>query len=118
MNIISPAGCSARWLILVVVFVCTANLPTDIVDFKGFDSSIILLLRGGIPRPIGDFPESLSQAILVGIMLLGRLGVLFTVFCCLFVYVYYGVYWAVLLCCLLGCFVLLLIGLFCSVVYW
>ena len=31
--------------------------------------------RGGIPRPIGYFPESLSQAILVGIMLVGRLGV-------------------------------------------
>ena len=31
---------------------------------------------GGIPRPIGDFPESLSQAILVGIILVGRLGVL------------------------------------------
>ena len=31
--------------------------------------------RSGIPRPIRDFPESLSQAILVGIMLVGRLGV-------------------------------------------
>ena len=36
------------------------------MDFRGFDSSIILILRGGIPRPIGDFPESLSQAMLVG----------------------------------------------------
>ena len=35
----------------------------------------MLNLRGGIPRPIGDFPESLSQAMLVGIMLVGRLGV-------------------------------------------
>ena len=42
---------------------------------EGFDSSIILILRGGIPRPIGDFPESLSQAILVGIMLVGKSGV-------------------------------------------
>ena len=33
------------------------------------------LLRGGIPRPIGNFPESSSQAILVGIMLVGRSGV-------------------------------------------
>ena len=45
------------------------------LDFRGFDSSIILSLRGGIPRPIVDFPESLSHAILVGIMLVGRLGV-------------------------------------------
>ena len=52
----------------------TPNLPTIIVDFRGFDSSIILILRGGILRPIGDFPESLSQAMLVGVMLVGRLG--------------------------------------------
>ena len=46
------------------------------MDFRGFDSSIILILRGGIPRPIGDFPESLSRAMLVGVMLVGRWGVL------------------------------------------
>ena len=40
----------------------TANLPTNIMDFRGFDSSMILILRGGIPRPIGNFPESLTQA--------------------------------------------------------
>ena len=45
------------------------------MDFRGFDSSIILILRGGIPRPIGDFPEGLSQAMLVGVTLVGRLGV-------------------------------------------
>ena len=53
----------------------TANLPTNIMDFRGFDSSIIWILRGGIHRPIGNLPESLSQAILEGIMLVGRLGV-------------------------------------------
>ena len=58
----------------------TPNLPTNIMDFRGFDSSVILILRGGIPRPIGDVPESLSQAILVGIMLVGRLGVLLSSF--------------------------------------
>ena len=56
------------------VNVYTADPSTNIVDFRGFDSSIILIQRGGIPRPIGNFPESLSQAILVGIMLVGRLG--------------------------------------------
>ena len=39
----------------------TPNLPTNIVDFGGFDSSTILILRGGILTCIGDFPESLSQ---------------------------------------------------------
>ena len=53
----------------------TASLPTNIVDFRGFDSSIMLFLRGGILRPIGDFPESLSQAILVGVVFVGKLGV-------------------------------------------
>ena len=54
----------------------TANLGTNMMDFRGFDSSIILFLRGGILISIGDFPKSLNQAILVGIMLVGRLGVL------------------------------------------
>ena len=53
----------------------TPNLPTNIVDFRGVDSSTILILRGGILMSIGDFPESLSQAMLVGTMLVGRLGV-------------------------------------------
>ena len=53
----------------------TPNLCTNIMDFRGFDSSTILNLRGGIPRPIGNFPESLSQAILVGIILVGKSGV-------------------------------------------
>ena len=44
----------------------TSNLRTKIMDFRGFDSSVILSLRGGIPRPIGNVPESLSEAILVG----------------------------------------------------
>ena len=51
------------WVCLTSVF--TANLPTNIMDCRGFDSSITLILRGG-----GEFPESSSQAILVG-----RLGV-------------------------------------------
>ena len=38
------------------------NLPTNIVDFRGFDSSTILDLRGEITRPKGNLPESLSQA--------------------------------------------------------
>ena len=48
---------------------------TNIMDFGGFDSSMILILRGGILMSIGDFLEDLSQAILVGITLVGRLGV-------------------------------------------
>ena len=53
----------------------TANPPTNIVHFTGFNSSIISNLRGGIPRPMGNFPERLSPAMLVGVMLVGRLGV-------------------------------------------
>ena len=44
----------------------TASLPTNIVDFDGFDSSIILVQRGGLLISIGDSPGILSQAILVG----------------------------------------------------
>ena len=51
------------------------HLRTKILDFRRFDSSIILILLGGNPRPLGNFPEMLSQQILVGIILVGRLGV-------------------------------------------
>ena len=57
-----------------------ANLRTAILDFGGFDSGIILMIRGGILMSIGNFLEMLSQIILVwiiliGIILAGRLGV-------------------------------------------
>ena len=39
----------------------TANLRTKILDFRGFDSSRILVSRGGIFMSTGNFPESLSQ---------------------------------------------------------
>ena len=52
-----------------------ADLRTKITDFRGFDSSRILILRGGILMSIGNSPEMLSQQILVGIILIGRLGV-------------------------------------------
>ena len=53
----------------------TANLRTKILDFIGFDSSIILILMGGILMSIGNLPEALIQQILVGRILVGRLGV-------------------------------------------
>ena len=53
----------------------TANLRTKILDFRGFDSSILLSLRCGILMSIGDVQNVLSQQILVGIILVGRLGV-------------------------------------------
>ena len=33
----------------------TANLRTKILDVRGFDPSRILSLRGGVPRPMGNF---------------------------------------------------------------
>ena len=53
----------------------TANIRTKILEFRGFDSSRIVMLRGGIPRPLGNFPESLSQQILAWRFLVGRLAV-------------------------------------------
>ena len=50
----------------------TANLRTRILDFGGFDPSRILILRGAVPRPIGNSRESLSKTILVAIILVGR----------------------------------------------
>ena len=53
----------------------TANLRTKLLGVRGFESSITLILRGGVPRPVGYFPESLTQAMSVGVMLVGRLGI-------------------------------------------
>ena len=62
----------APTLAALAAMAATAYLRTEILDFRGFDSSRILILRGGIPRPIGN-SESLSQEILAGIILVGRL---------------------------------------------
>ena len=64
-------------MIMIMIINVAANPRTNIVDFRGSDSSIILSLRGGILMSIGDFPEESRQAILVEIMLVGRLGVEF-----------------------------------------
>ena len=69
----APELCSLASFRQGMVFM--ADLRTKILDFRGFDPSEILILRGGIPRPIGNFPEIMSHAILVGIILVGRLGV-------------------------------------------
>ena len=53
----------------------TPNPPINIVDFTGFDSNIVLIEKGGILMSIGNLPESLSQAMLVGTILVGGLGV-------------------------------------------
>ena len=53
----------------------TADIRTKILDFRGFGSSRILMLRGEILMSIGNFTEMSSQAILVGRFLVGRLGV-------------------------------------------
>ena len=53
----------------------TANLRVKILDFRGFDSSKILIFSSGILVSIGISPEVvLRQEILVGIILVGRFG--------------------------------------------
>ena len=54
----------------------TANLHASIMDFRGLDSSIILILRGGILMSIGNIPESLSHAILILILILIHIQIL------------------------------------------
>ena len=51
------------------------SLITKILECRGFDSSRILISRRGIFMSLGNFPEVLSQRILVGIILVARLGV-------------------------------------------
>ena len=40
----------------------TANPPTNIVDFKGFDSSIILILKGWDSQAHREFPGKLESS--------------------------------------------------------
>ena len=54
----------------------TINFPTNTMDFRGLDSGVISSTRGGTPGPTGNWPQSLSQAILVGVMLVGKLSAL------------------------------------------
>ena len=58
-------GCSGGGL--------AANLRTETLDFRGSDPSRILILRGGILRSLADFPDIVSQRILVWRILVGRL---------------------------------------------
>ena len=44
------------------------HFGTKNLDFGGFHSGRILILRGGILMSMGSFPEELSQHILVGII--------------------------------------------------
>ena len=50
------------------------SVSAKILDFREFDSCIILILRGGTLMPIGSFPEVVSHRVLVGISLVGRFG--------------------------------------------
>ena len=47
------------------ILVRRSAISVSVAGLGGSDSSRILVFRGGIPRPVGNFPESLSQAVLV-----------------------------------------------------
>ena len=59
----------------VYIYIYIYTCVTKIMDFRGFDSRIILIVRGGILRSVEDFPEMLSQRTLVGTILVRRLAV-------------------------------------------
>ena len=50
-------------------------MRTKILDFRGFDSSRILISGGGIPRPTGDVPEMSSRQISVRRIFVWRLTI-------------------------------------------
>ena len=61
-------------------YLSTPSPPTKSLDFRGFDSSRLLMLRGGYSHVrrilIGGLPESLTQGLLAGKLLVGGLGVI------------------------------------------
>ena len=48
--------------VIVCFAISTANLRTKIMDSRGFYSSIILIVRGEIPRPIREFPGKFESS--------------------------------------------------------
>ena len=63
------------WCMMYDDLVQPISVWYQVLDFGGFDASRILMLRGWIFMSIGNFPEVSSQAILVGMIFVGRLGV-------------------------------------------
>ena len=62
----------------MVVATNTPSPPTESLDFRGFDSSRLLILKVGnshVRDFIGSLPESSNQGLLVGKLLVGGLGV-------------------------------------------
>ena len=68
------------------------NLPTHIVDFRGFDSIIILIDRSGIPRPIGDFPESIHIYIYIYIYIHTYIQMYVYIYIYIVMYIYICIY--------------------------
>ena len=52
----------------------TANRRTKTLDFRGFDSSRILSLRGEFPRPIGECPGKFGSTNLTRDNLIREIG--------------------------------------------
>ena len=50
------------YIYIYIYYVYAPNLPTNIMDFRGLVSSIMLMLRDGIPRPIWGFPAKFDSS--------------------------------------------------------
>ena len=87
-NLVMETGCTPKpptnmipnvaWSILILLvlsILLRLLLLLLLVDFGGCDASTVLISTGGILMSIGDFPESLSRAMLVGTMSVGGLCV-------------------------------------------
>ena len=76
-----------------------AQSPHQDSGFRGLDSSRILILKGGILMSIGNFPASLSQAIVAGRCLVGAAqaplrchGTRMYVYIYIYIYIYIHIY--------------------------
>ena len=60
--------------IYIYIYTYVYNLRTKTLYFRGFDSSRVLISRGGILMSIGNFRQSLSQQISTGIIFSREIG--------------------------------------------
>ena len=65
--------------VYIYIYIYKKSPPIKSLDSRGFDSNKLLILRGGnyhIHIIVGSLPESLTQGLLVGKLLVGGLGVI------------------------------------------
>ena len=84
-----PGFSRGRWLVARP----TANLRTEILDFRGSDSSRVSIFRGGMLMPIGNLPEMSSPCVILLLLLIVIIiHIYIYIYLSLHIYIYIDMY--------------------------